>query len=57
MAVTAGMLQRKVKKMVTKSKVRKVGMCWQEMLHFPDRARPSSAEDAFTNTQLQPEYT
>lgn len=55
--MTAGMLQRKVKKMVTKSKVRKVGMCWQEMLHFPDRARPSSAEDAFTNTQLQPEYT
>lgn len=56
-AVSAGMLQRKVKKMVAKSKVRKVDMCWQERPHFPDSASPSSGHEVFTDTQLQPEYT
>lgn len=49
------MLQRKVNKMVMKNKMRKVVMCGQELLHFPDRARPSWAEDALAHTQLQPE--
>lgn len=55
-AVSAGMLQRKVKEMMTKRKERKAGMWWQELLHFPDRAKPSSAQETLPTTQLHPEY-
>lgn len=56
-AVSAGMLQRKVKEMMTKRKERKAGMWWHELPHFPARAKPSSPQDTFPSTQLHPEYT
>lgn len=56
-AVSAGMLQRKVKEMTMKRKERKAGMWWQELPHFPVRARPSSPHDTLPTTQLHPEYT
>lgn len=49
------MLQRKVKKMVTKSRTRTEAMRGQELLHFPEMAPESW--DEFPRTQLQPEYT
>lgn len=57
MAVSAGMLQRKVKEMVMKRRERKAGMWRQELLHFPARAKPSFPQDTLPTTQLQPEYT
>lgn len=56
-AVRAGMLQRKVKEMIMKRNVRKVVMWWQELPHFPDRAKPSSPKDTLPITQPHPEYT
>lgn len=55
-AVSAGMLQRKVKEMMMKRNERKAGMWWQELPHFPDRAKPSSPQETLPTTQLHPEY-
>lgn len=56
-AVRAGMLLRKVKRMTTKNRERKTGMWLQELRHFPAWAKPSSPQDTLPTTQLQPEYT
>lgn len=49
----AGILHRKVKEMIMKKKVRKVGMWLQDELHFPAMARPSSPLDILPIIQLQ----
>lgn len=56
-AVRAGMLQRKVKQMMMKRKERKAAMWWQELPHFPARAKPFSSDDTLPTTQLHPENT
>lgn len=56
-AVSAGMLQRKVKKMMMKRKKRRAGMWLQEFPHLPDKAKPSSPQDMLPTTQLHPENT
>ena len=56
-AVRAGMEQRKVKEMTRKRKMRKAGMWWQVLLHFPADASPSPSHDTLPPTQLQLENT